>query len=60
MINKFFLVIRKIIISALFIYGYDSLMLFTNHTISINSINLLFISYFGIIGMFYLIIFSFI
>ena len=59
MINKFFLILEKVIVSAILIYTYDSLIFFSNHMIPINFINISLVSFFGIIGLFYLILFSF-
>ena len=60
MVNKFFFIFKKIIISALFIYAYDSLISSSSHIVPINFINIIFVSLFDVIGMFYLILFSFI
>lgn len=60
MINKLFCFLKKFILSALFIYAFDSLIPFSCHVISINFFNVLFVSYFGFIAMFYLVLFSFI
>ena len=59
MINKFFLVVKKFILSTLFIYAYDSIV-FYDHTIAINIFNVIVVSYFDFFGMIYLILFSFI
>lgn len=59
MIDKVFLVLKKIIKASLFIYAYDSLMFFSNHIIPINVINISLVGVFGVIAMFYLILFSF-
>ena len=59
MINKFFLFVKNFIFSAIFIYAYDSIV-FYDHTIAINMFNVIFVSYFGFIGMIYLVLFSFV
>lgn len=59
MINKFFFILKKIILSSLLIYTYDSFVV-SNHMIPINFINISFVSAFGIIALFYLVLFSFI
>ena len=59
MINKVFLVLKRIIMASLIIYTYDSLIFFSNHVIPINFINIIFVSLFDVIAMFYLILFSF-
>ena len=58
--DVFFYFLKKIIISALFIYAFDSLIPFSCHVISINYFTVFFVSYFGFIAMFYLVLFSFI
>lgn len=60
MVNKFFFVLRKIIISTLFIYAYDSLICFSSHIVPINFVNIVLVSLFDVVAMFYLILFSFI
>ena len=59
MINKVFLVLKRIIMASLIIYTYDSLIFFSNHVIPINFINIIFVSLFDVIAMFYFILFSF-
>lgn len=58
MINKFFLVIKRVVMAALLIYAYDSLTVL-NTSIPINFFTLSLVSFFGIFAMFGLIFFSF-
>ena len=60
MINKLFLALKKIIISALLLYAYDSFNVFSVGIVPINFLTLLVVSFFGIPGLFLLVLFSFI
>lgn len=58
-IKKMFLFFKKIVVSALIIYAYNSLAPSTNLFIPINIFNIFLVSFFGIVAMFELIVFSF-
>lgn len=58
MINKLFNIIKRVVMAAMIIYAYDSLGVL-RISIPINFITVSLVSVFGIIGMFYLILFSF-
>lgn len=58
--KRVFNLIRKIILSAIIIYAYDSIALPMNIIIPINAVTVLLVSLFGIPAMFGLILFSFI
>lgn len=58
--NKFFFVLKKVIFSALLIYTYDSLVASINHNIPINFVTVMIVSFFDMVGMLGLILFSFI
>ena len=58
MIDKLIYVVKRIVMAAMIIYTYDSLgILKTN--IPINFVTVTFVSVFGVVAMFYLILFSF-
>lgn len=59
MINKLFLVLKKIIMASLFIYAYDIVTVSLKPNIPINLFTVSLVSVFGIVAMFGLILFSF-
>lgn len=58
-IKKLFLFFKRVVVSALIIYAYNSLAPSTNLFIPINIFNIFLVSFFGIVAMFELIVFSF-
>ena len=59
MINKFFLVIKKIIMSAVMLYSFNVIVSSLNFSIPINFINVMLVSVFDVFALICLIVFSF-
>ena len=59
MINKFFLIIKKIVVSALMLYSFNVIVSSLNLSIPINFINIMLVSIFDFFALVCLIIFSF-
>ena len=59
MINKFFLIIKKIIVSAFMLYSFNVIVSSLNIMIPINFINITLVSVFDLFALVCLIVFSF-
>ena len=59
MINKFFLIIKKFVVSAVLIYSFNVIVSSLNFSIPINFINVMLVSVFDIFALVCLIVFSF-
>lgn len=59
MINKFFFIIKRIIVSALMLYSFNVIVSSLEFSIPINFINVILISVFDVFAMLCLIVFSF-
>ena len=60
MINKFFLILSKFILSAILIYSFNVVVSSLDLFIPINFINIVLISLFDFVGMICLLVFSFV
>ena len=59
MINKFFFIIKRIVVSALMLYSFNVIVSSLEFSIPINFINVILISVFDVFAMLCLIVFSF-
>ena len=59
MINKFFLIIKKIVMSTVMLYSFNVIVSSLNFSIPINFINVVLVSVFDIFALICLIVFSF-
>jgi len=59
MINKFFFIIKRIVVSALMLYSFNVIVSSLNFSIPINVINIILISVFDVFALMCLIVFSF-
>ena len=59
MINKFFLIIKRIVVSALMLYSFNVIVSSLDFSIPINFINIALVSIFDVFAMLCLIVFSF-
>lgn len=59
MLKKLFLLCKKVVLAGVLLYAYNSINLFSRGVVPINFITLMLITFFGVPGLFCLILFSF-